>query len=180
MHRRSPCACLCVIAAFDHDSTAAPLVKAISQVGEILELSEKLQGKPTMLKASRSAIMSTVTEKHLSNSTKSGSTFHLAKTVNMICKKESKSLSIDIKNRATLIDALHKLKECNFLPYCSFTDVTFNDLKTGDKLKKYDLFLVMVPFLTPLCLLLPATLGQKTVPNYSVLMESVQNSICQC
>jgi hypothetical protein len=88
--------------------TTATLVNTVSQFEALLEMSEKAQGKQMMSKASISAIVLTLTEKHLSvGSLKSGSSFHLAKSVNAIQEKDSKPLSFVIKNQATLMDALH-------------------------------------------------------------------------
>jgi hypothetical protein len=78
--------------------TTATLVNTVSQFERLLEFSEKLQGKETMSKASRSAIVLTLTEKHLSGSSKSGSSFHSAKSVNAIREKDSKPLPFVIKN----------------------------------------------------------------------------------
>jgi hypothetical protein len=122
------------------DSTTAILVNTLFQFEALLELSEKSQGKQSMLKSSRSAIVSTLTEKHLSSGlSKSKSSFHSAKTFNAICEQDLKPLSIVIKDQNTLMDAIHELKERRLLPDCSFTDETFVTLKTGDKSNKYDL-----------------------------------------
>jgi hypothetical protein len=70
---------------FLNDLTTSTLVNIVSQFEALLEMSEKSQGKQSMSKASRSAIVSTLTEKHLSSGlSKSKSSLHWAKTVNAI------------------------------------------------------------------------------------------------
>jgi hypothetical protein len=82
-----------------NDLTTTTLVNTLSQFEELLEMSKKSQGKQSMSKASRSAIMSTLTEKHLSSGlSKSKSSFFLAKTINAIQEKDSKPLSFVIKD----------------------------------------------------------------------------------